>query len=301
MYAWLFLLAIAFLVSPLGVGRALGQSSSYIPIEDVPGFEGETGTDFLTYLNNLFVALVWIGGISAMFMIMLGGFWYVTSAGNTARIAKAKDIMGDAIVGLILVIGSWLILYTIDPNLTKLHFQSIDWTKNTSSSPSSNSATPAVPSDGSVPQDIKTAAQEILANCSVSGTADSCGGTALKDLQDVAAGNPMTPSCAKNHSGLAAKVTPPLPLMQMLSHLCKTNGKSVTINFFAGGEHTSLKSKHYQGRAVDIGISGRNFSDLLAKVRASASAVGMPVAGIFCDDGKGKASCDAAHHVHAQI
>lgn len=270
---------------------ASAEQIQYIPIEDVPGFEGEADQDFLTYLTNLFVALIWIAGISAMFMIMLGGFWYVTSAGNTARISKAKDLMWDAVVGLVLALGSWLLLHTIDPNLTKLHFQTLDWKNNQGSGPASGGTNPPPPSDGSVPQDVQTAAKNVLAKCSVSGSKDSCGGTAQKDFQDLAAGNPMTISCTKE------KKTPPLVLMQMLSHLCDTNGKSVQVNYFGGGEHTA-NSKHYQGRAVDL--DGGSMADLLQKVKTSASAVGMPTAGIFCDNGK-KSACNVANHVHAGL
>lgn len=289
----LFGAVTAFVVLAAGFHVAsAAREMNYIPIEEVPGFEGQS-PDFLTYLRNIFVMLVWIVGIGGMFMIALGGFWYITSAGNNARVLQAKRLIWDAIVGLALVLTAWLILHTINPDLVIFRFQSLDWSGTSSTAPQPAPGTGGNTGNGSVPQDMKTAAQEVLDNCTVSSAADSCGGTAKKDLTDLAAGNPMTISCTGQQK------TPPLQLVQMLSQLCKTNGSQITVNVFGGGKHSD-GSLHYQGRAVDLGISGRNFSDLLQKTNAAASAVGMSTGGIFCDNGK-RASCSVANHVHAGL
>ncbi len=47
----------------------------------------------------------WLGaaGICAMLMIIIGGFMYSTSAGNNASMEKAKSVIADALIGLLLV------------------------------------------------------------------------------------------------------------------------------------------------------------------------------------------------------
>lgn len=50
-------------------------------------------------LNILSVAI----GIVAVIMIMLGGFRYVTSGGDSGKISSAKDTILYAIVGLVIV------------------------------------------------------------------------------------------------------------------------------------------------------------------------------------------------------
>jgi hypothetical protein len=50
-------------------------------------------------------------------MILVGGFTFLTGAGNPDSMKKGKGIMGGAIAGIALAIGSWLILLLIE-NLT---------------------------------------------------------------------------------------------------------------------------------------------------------------------------------------
>jgi hypothetical protein len=61
---------------------------NYEPMEKVPGFEEATG--FLGYVLAIYKFGIWTVGLVAMFMIIFGGFTYMTAAGNTARMDKAK-------------------------------------------------------------------------------------------------------------------------------------------------------------------------------------------------------------------
>lgn len=63
---------------------------------------------------------VFIGGIAAFISLLFGGFLYLTSAGNPSRVSEAKDRMTSAIIGLILLLSIYLILNTINPELTVL-------------------------------------------------------------------------------------------------------------------------------------------------------------------------------------
>jgi hypothetical protein len=72
---------------------------------------------------------------------MVGGYMYITSAGNSASTGKAKETITDAIIGLLLALTSWLLLYTINPDLVILNpikainnpgkMQSVDLSKKT--------------------------------------------------------------------------------------------------------------------------------------------------------------------------
>ena len=55
------------------------------------------------------------------FMIMVGGFMYITSAGNQATMGKAKGYITDAIIGLIMAMAAYLLLYEINPDLLKVN------------------------------------------------------------------------------------------------------------------------------------------------------------------------------------
>ena len=102
------------------------SSFKYTPLEPIPGAEGIDGSTLAGFLQSLYVFALWSAGVMAMFMIGIGGFWYLTSAGSTARVASAKTIITNALVGLLVLMFTWLILYVINPDLTKLDWTSLE-------------------------------------------------------------------------------------------------------------------------------------------------------------------------------
>ena len=50
-------------------------------------------------------------------MMIIGGFQYLTSAGDASKIGAAKSRMANALIGLVLVLGAYTILKTINPEL----------------------------------------------------------------------------------------------------------------------------------------------------------------------------------------
>jgi hypothetical protein len=112
-----FLLLLSFFVSPL-LTQAAGPFD-YIPMENIPGFEGQA-TDFYQYISSVYKFGIWAIGIAALLMISIGGYMYITSAGNNSSMEKAKGVITDAIVGLVLALGAYLLLYVINPDLVKI-------------------------------------------------------------------------------------------------------------------------------------------------------------------------------------
>lgn len=111
----LFLAILFFFLIPI-LTLAAG-SFEYVPMESIPIF-GKS-SDFCTYLNLIYKFGIATVSICAMFMLIIGGFMYATSAGNNASMGKAKEVVTDALIGLILAMTGWLILNIIDPYLTK--------------------------------------------------------------------------------------------------------------------------------------------------------------------------------------
>jgi hypothetical protein len=87
----------------------------YTPMEEIPGFSRPASYE--AYILAVYKFGLWTVGISAMLMISIGAFMYITSAGNTSTTGKAKEIIFDAIAGVILALTSYVLLYTINPNL----------------------------------------------------------------------------------------------------------------------------------------------------------------------------------------
>jgi hypothetical protein len=55
-------------------------------------------------LDRISTVVAIIAGISAVIMIILSGFRYVTSGGDTQKIASAKNTLIGAIVGLVIIV-----------------------------------------------------------------------------------------------------------------------------------------------------------------------------------------------------
>jgi hypothetical protein len=73
-----------------------------------------------------FYFLVGLSGVAAFGMLVWAGFLYLTSAGNPSQITQAKDKGKSAIFGLIFILASYLILTTINPELTQFHTKVLD-------------------------------------------------------------------------------------------------------------------------------------------------------------------------------
>ncbi|MEK7482174.1 MAG: hypothetical protein AAB620_00035 [Patescibacteria group bacterium] len=68
----------------------------------------------------IFRAFLVVGGIAAFIIIVVGGFRYLTSIGNPGIMSDARSQIFSALLGLTLLLGTYLILNTINPELVAL-------------------------------------------------------------------------------------------------------------------------------------------------------------------------------------
>lgn len=54
--------------------------------------------------------LIWASGIISVLMIIIGGFMYVLSAGDQAKVTKAKDTVLYAVIGLVVTLLAFSIV-----------------------------------------------------------------------------------------------------------------------------------------------------------------------------------------------
>ncbi|MFA6183580.1 MAG: hypothetical protein WC682_00585 [Parcubacteria group bacterium] len=100
--------------------------AAYTPLEEIPGTTGTSAINtFPTYVNAVYKFAIWSVGIAALLMISIGGFMYFTAAGNTSKMEGGKKIVTDALFGLIAVMVAWVVLNTINPNLTNISLKSV--------------------------------------------------------------------------------------------------------------------------------------------------------------------------------
>lgn len=73
------------------------------------------------YLAAAFKFGTGMAAILAVIMIMIGGFIWIAAAGDSGKIKKAKGMITGAITGLILAVGSYTLLSTVNPDLVNLN------------------------------------------------------------------------------------------------------------------------------------------------------------------------------------
>ncbi len=92
---------------------------NYTLLEKIPGAES-VGSDLKGYVENIYLVALILVVLSAIFMLSVGGFMYLTSAGNTSALGSAKTIIWDSLIGLTIALVAWLILNVINPDLIKV-------------------------------------------------------------------------------------------------------------------------------------------------------------------------------------
>ena len=74
-----------------------------------------------TYIVNIYRVGVGIVAILAVVVIMWGGLLWIMAGGNTGQIDNAKQWISGAVLGLFIALTSYVILNTINPQLTNLN------------------------------------------------------------------------------------------------------------------------------------------------------------------------------------
>ena len=83
------------------------------------------GCNPTSYINNFYTFTLLIGGLVAFGAIVFGGVKYMTSAGNPSSQSEGKAWIESALLGLLLLAGAYLILNTVNPNLTQLNLPTL--------------------------------------------------------------------------------------------------------------------------------------------------------------------------------
>jgi hypothetical protein len=134
----IFFVAATFLML-LFYSSASAQYNNYVPMENIPGFDynnADPASQFKSLVEGIYKFGIWTVGLAALLMIIIGGFMYLTSAGNTSKAGNAKEIITDAIYGLIVALFAFLLLFVINPDLTTINL-SMTKVSMTNTNPSS--------------------------------------------------------------------------------------------------------------------------------------------------------------------
>ena len=109
------LLSLALLLLPLSA-FALNLTYPELP----GGFKLEDATNLPALVAWLYTFFVMISGLAAFAVIIWAGVQWMNSQGNPTATGDARDKIKMALLGLLLVLASFLILQIINPELTLL-------------------------------------------------------------------------------------------------------------------------------------------------------------------------------------
>jgi hypothetical protein len=117
------ILYLASIFSPSSYAYA--AFDKYAVLTPIPGLQGGTvdtsGANLAPYLGNLYnLGVAGAAGL-AVIMVIWGGIEYITSVASEGK-SGGKERITSAILGLLLALGSYIILNTINPDLLKLNF-----------------------------------------------------------------------------------------------------------------------------------------------------------------------------------
>lgn len=82
--------------------QIIGQGANQTGLQGSGGF-----TEIIRKIINFLLYLI---GVIAVIMIIVGGLRYVTSGGNSSQVSSAKDTILYAVVGLIVAIAAYAIV-----------------------------------------------------------------------------------------------------------------------------------------------------------------------------------------------
>lgn len=125
-------LAVLVVLAAGSAGHALGaevggvtvppiqkSSGEFVPIVGIPGVPLTGDASIGSVLNGLFRIVIVMAGLLAVIYIVIGGFEYMVS-GARAEKKDGKERIQSAVIGLILLLSSYIILNVINPDILDL-------------------------------------------------------------------------------------------------------------------------------------------------------------------------------------
>ena len=126
----LLLFSLVWAVNLAVVPQAAGVGNTGTPVGCVSGTTLDTATgkckidnpapaylvdkDIKDFVVQVINVLLYFAGAIAVLLLIIGGFRYVTSAGNDESMEKAKKTITSAIIGLVIIIMAYAIVAVIN-------------------------------------------------------------------------------------------------------------------------------------------------------------------------------------------
>ena len=115
----------AFVLAIAGAGAALTPAPAYADAKSEiekgmtnTGLSGGTSDNLETVAKRIINVILYIVGILAVVMIIIGGVQYTTSAGDQAAVTKAKNTILYGLIGLAVAVLAYAIVNFVITKIT---------------------------------------------------------------------------------------------------------------------------------------------------------------------------------------
>lgn len=68
------------------------------------------GLTFVTYFITIWQALITVGGLMVIIYFLWGAIEWITAGGDSGKVGKARDKITQAVIGLVILVGSFVII-----------------------------------------------------------------------------------------------------------------------------------------------------------------------------------------------
>ena len=137
--------------------RALYNAGGFVPLAQVDTQSGRlqglyNSSDLSSFLNGFFKFAIALGAIVAVLRIAQAGYLYMGSDIWSNK-SRAKEILNQVALGLLLLLAIYLILYQINPDIVKLNaIKNINALKGPPQTQTQGSPTTKAPADTTLNQ-----------------------------------------------------------------------------------------------------------------------------------------------------
>lgn len=267
-------------------GSAISQDVLTV-LEGSPGVTAQSGplslpttqSTFQDIISSAFNYSIILVGIAVFIMIMWGGFLWLTSAANPSNISRAKGIIFNAILGAVLLVSAYVILYTINPELVG----------GTFTLPGIGAPVP-VPPGGDACNDSGQLAQQH------SSAFYGPGSRRAPDLDNFLL-------CLGNQVGIG--VPPDGGSNSFYGSVASYDRSSPLCNYTRGDGHCdptcshSQNSCHYGGSTGTLGALAIDFGNIANSVQIRQAALACNAKRAECEDSSGNTvNCPGGTHIH---
>lgn len=117
-----FLIILLLIIFFSLAASAQADTKTIVPYLELEGAKDPTA-GIPQYIRYIFIFSLGLVGIIAFIAMLMAAIGYVTSVGNPQKAAAAKDKIFSALLGMLILLGSYVLLNTINPDLLKFKIE----------------------------------------------------------------------------------------------------------------------------------------------------------------------------------